>query len=60
MINYHIFMMYALFVLGPCNNNSSIMISIIYDVDYNVSLFIMLDESRGNGILPLWSSSTEI
>ena len=51
-------MMYALFVLGLCNNTSN-MISMIYDVYYNVSLFIMFDESRGNGKLPLWSGKTE-
>ena len=51
-------MMYALFVLGLCNNNTSNMISMIYDVYYNVSLFIMFDESRGNGKLPLWSGKT--
>ena len=42
MINYHIFMMYILFVLEPCNDNTSNMISIAYNVDYNITLFIML------------------
>ena len=51
-------MMYALFILGLRNNNTSNMISMIYDVYHNVSLFIMFDESRGNGKLPLWSSKT--